>query len=96
MPLSDGGTKRIFVIISDAFRFEVAEELAQAINSKSRLKAQLSSLLGVLPSYTSLGMASLLPRQTLTYKINSNLDLMADGKPVSSMEQRSTYLGIKI
>lgn len=91
-PLSDDGAKRIYVIISDAFRFEVAEELVQVINSKSRLKAKLSSLLGVLPSYTGLGMASLLPHQTLAYKINSNLDLMADGKPVSSMEQRSAYL----
>jgi hypothetical protein len=45
LPLSDGGTKRVFVIISDAFRFEVAEELVQVINSKSRIKAALSSLL---------------------------------------------------
>ncbi|MFI3197440.1 MAG: BREX-1 system phosphatase PglZ type A, partial [Methylococcaceae bacterium] len=37
--LSDKGTKRVFVIISDALRFEVAEELVQAINSKSRIKA---------------------------------------------------------
>jgi len=93
MPLSDGGAKRIFVIISDAFRFEVADELVQAINGKSRLKANLSSLLGVLPSYTGLGMASLLPHQTLAYKINSNLDLLANGKPVSTMEQRNAYLG---
>lgn len=92
LPLSDGGTKRVFVIISDAFRFEVAEELVQVINSKSRIKAALSSVLGVLPSYTGLGMASLLPHQTLTYKINSSLELMADGKPVSSMDQRSAYL----
>ena len=45
LSLSDGGTKRVFVIISDAFRFEVAEELVQVINSKSRFKAALSSLL---------------------------------------------------
>jgi uncharacterized protein (TIGR02687 family) len=93
MPLSDGGAKRIFVIISDAFRYEVADELVQTINSKSRLKASLSSVLGVLPSYTGLGMASLLPHQTLAYKSNSNLDLLADGKPVSTTEQRNAYLG---
>jgi uncharacterized protein (TIGR02687 family) len=91
-PLSDGGAKRMFVVISDAFRYEVAEELVQVINSKSRLKANLSSLLGVLPSYTGLGMAALLPHQTLSYKTNSNLDLVADGKPVSSIEQRSGHL----
>ena len=93
MPLSDKGTKRVFVIISDALRFEVAEELVQAINSKSRIKATLSSQLGVLPSYTGLGMASLLPYQTLAYKINSHLELMADGKQVSTTEQRGAYLG---
>ncbi|POZ49962.1 BREX-1 system phosphatase PglZ type A [Methylovulum psychrotolerans] len=93
-PLSDDGAKRVFVVISDAFRFEVAEELAQAINSKSRIKASLSAMLGVLPSYTGLGMAALLPHQRLAYKINSNLELSADGKPVSSMEQRGAYLGL--
>lgn len=92
VPLSDDGAKRVFVIISDAFRFEVAEELAQAINSNSRIKATLSSMLGVLPSYTGLGMAALLPHQRLAYKINSNLELVADGKPVSTTEQRGAYL----
>lgn len=93
-PSSDGGSKRIFVVISDACRYEVAEELIQVINSKSRIKASLSSMLGVLPSYTGLGMASLLPHQTLAYKNISSLDLAADGKTVSSMEQRSTHLGL--
>ncbi len=92
VPVSENGAKRVFVIISDAFRFEVAEELTLSINSKSRLKAALSSMLGVLPSYTGLGMAALLPHQTLAYKNNANLDVLADDKPVCSLEQRSAYL----
>jgi len=92
LPLSDGGSKRIYVIISDALRYEVAEELAQAINSKSRLKAKLDSQLGVLPSYTTLGMASLLPHDTLAYKLNSNLEVLADGQSVATIEQRNAYL----
>lgn len=92
-PLFEGGTKRVFVVISDAFRYEVAEELVQEFNSKNRFKATLSSQLGVLPSYTALGMAALLPHETLAYKINSNLDVMADGQTVSTVEQRSTHLG---
>lgn len=92
LPLSDGGNKRIYVIISDALRFEVAEELVQVINGKSRLKAQLGCQLGVLPSYTTLGMASLLPHDTLAYKLNSNLDVLADGQPVATIEQRNSYL----
>jgi hypothetical protein len=68
LPLFDGGVKRVFVVISDAFRFEVAHELVQHTNSKSRFKASLDAMLGVLPSYTALGMAALLPHQTLAYK----------------------------
>ena len=92
-PLFESGTKRVFVVISDAFRYEVAEELVQEFNSKNRFKAALGSQLGVLPSYTSLGMAALLPHETLAYKINSNLDVMADGQTVATIEQRSTHLG---
>lgn len=91
-PLFEGGAKRVFVVISDAFRYEVAEELVQDINSKSRFKAKLGSQLGVLPSYTSLGMAALLPHETLAYKLNSNLDVIADGQPVATIEQRSAHL----
>lgn len=91
-PVLDGGAKRVFVVISDAFRFEAAEELVRIINGRSRFKASLSAMLGVLPSYTALGMASLLPHKKLAYKINTNLDLSADGAVVSTVEQRSTHL----
>ncbi|NOT17071.1 MAG: BREX-1 system phosphatase PglZ type A [Sulfuriferula sp.] len=91
-PLFESGTKRVFVVISDAFRYEVAEELVQEFNSKNRFKAALGSQLGVLPSYTALGMAALLPHETLAYKINSNLDVMVDGQIVATTEQRSNHL----
>lgn len=49
-------------IISDAFRYEAAEELSRELAAKSRVKASLDAMLGVLPSYTtSLGMVALLP-----------------------------------
>jgi len=92
MPLFDGNVKRVFVLISDAFRYEVAQELTQQINSKNRFKATLSGMLGVLPSYTALGMAALLPHQTLAYKEGANLDVLADGHSVASLEQRSDHL----
>lgn len=88
----DAGIRRVFVVISDAFRFEAAEELVRDINGKSRFKAALTPMLGVLPSYTALGMASLLPHHTLAYKLNSNLDVMADDVVVSTLEQRSAHL----
>jgi len=92
LPLFDGGVKRVFVIISDAFRYEVAQELVQHTNSKSRFKASLDGMLGVLPSYTALGMAALLPHGTLAYKESANLDVLADGHAVATLEQRSEHL----
>ncbi|MDR6474631.1 uncharacterized protein (TIGR02687 family) [Paraburkholderia graminis] len=84
--------KRVFVIISDAFRYEAAEELTRDLNSRNRVKARLDVMLGVLPSYTTLGMASLLPHERLAYKSNANLDVMVDSKPSATLEQRSAIL----
>ena len=55
--LSEADNRRAFVIISDAMRYEVAEELTGYLNGTYRVEAKLSSQLGVLPSYTALGMA---------------------------------------
>ena len=91
-PAFDSGAKRVFVVISDAFRFEAAAELVDQLNGRSRVKAGLGAMLGVLPSYTALGMASLLPHQRLAYKGNASLDVMVDGHPSSTLEQRSAIL----
>lgn len=88
--LDEAENRRSYVIISDAFRYEAAQELAQELNGKYRFEATLTSQLGVLPSYTVLGMASLLPHKTLTYKPGG--DVFADGKPTSSTDQRNEIL----
>lgn len=88
----DGGAKRVFVVISDAFRYEAAAQLVTELNARSRVKARLDAMLGVLPSYTALGMASLLPHQRLAYKDNAGLDVTVDGQPSSSLDQRSAIL----
>jgi uncharacterized protein (TIGR02687 family) len=88
--LDEAENRRVFVIISDALRYEVAEELSRELNGKYRFEAELHSQLGVLPSYTALGMASLLPHQVLTYKANG--DVLADGKQTSSLQQRHEIL----
>jgi len=84
------GQKRTFVIISDAFRYEAAQELTTELNGKYRLEADLSSCLGVLPSITSLGMASLLPHKAMTLGDDGHPNL--DGQPAGSLEQRSKVL----
>ena len=57
--------RRVVVIISDAFRYEAAQELFAAMRGTDRYQATMDSMLGVLPSYTALGMASLLPHGQL-------------------------------
>ena len=91
-PLLEGTHKRVFVIISDALRYEVAEELARLQASRNRFKSSLDAMLGVLPSYTTLGMAALLPHKTLAYRTNSNLDITVDDQPCATTEQRNTVL----
>jgi uncharacterized protein (TIGR02687 family) len=91
-PLFEGSVKRVFVVISDALRFEVAHELVQQTNSKSRFKASLAGMLGVLPSYTALGMAALLPHKTLAYKVGNAVEVQVDGKTVATLDQRNEHL----
>ncbi len=57
--------QKFCVIISDAMRYEVADECLSRIRSQNRFDAELKPMLGVLPSYTQLGMAALLPHRAL-------------------------------
>lgn len=84
--------KRIVVIISDAFRYEAAQELVEQINTKRYSKAQLHSQLGVLPSYTTLGMASLLPHESLEYRENVSDDVFVDGLSSKGTAARNRIL----
>src|SRR5699024_4675243 len=80
-PIIHGGRKKAVVIISDAMRYEVADELHARIRGENKYEAQIEAMLGVLPSYTQLGMASLLPHQALAHS--------PDGDPVLVDGQRS-------
>ena len=91
--LSEADNRRAFVIISDAMRYEAAEELTGYLNGTYRVEAKLSSQLGVLPSYTALGMASLLPHSKLEYTEEGGI--LADGKPTASLEQRDEILSTR-
>ena len=98
--LQETADRKIYVIVSDAFRYECAEELTRALNSEARksgqglLKAELSAQLGVVPSYTALGMAALLPHEMLDYKVTpSGGDVTADGVSTSGTANRKTILG---
>ena len=89
--LEEADRRRVFVVISDGFRYEAAHELARDLNGKYRFQAELSTQLGVLPSYTALGMAALLPHKTLGYKPDAG-DVLVDGMPTASLIQRNEIL----
>lgn len=88
--LNKASNRRAFVIISDALRYEAAEELTGLLNGAYRFEAKLSSQLGVLPSYTGLGMASILPHSKLEFTAKD--EILVDGMPTASLEQRDNIL----
>jgi len=89
--LKKSDRKRIFVIVSDAFRYEAGKEITDRINGKYRLKADIEPMLGILPGFTALGMASLLPYKSLSFKDDS-VNLLLDGQPSGSFDQRAAIL----
>jgi uncharacterized protein (TIGR02687 family) len=64
--------QKICVIVSDALRFEAGHELLSRIRQEDRFQASLESALSSLPSYTQLGMASLLPHEKNALNIAVN------------------------
>lgn len=88
--LAQGEDRRVFVVISDALRYEAAEELTRELNGRYRIEAKLDAQLGVLPSYTALGMAALLPHKTLAYNEKGEIEL--DGKSCAGLDKRKKVL----
>lgn len=88
-PWLDKG-KKIVIIISDALRYEVGEELARRISQEDRFTARLSAMLSVLPSYTQLGMAALLPHASLAFTDDGSVEV--DGTPSAGTENRARLL----
>jgi uncharacterized protein (TIGR02687 family) len=82
---------RIFVIISDAFRYESAVELREMILQKNMYTAELQAVLGSLPTYTQLGMASLLPHKSLTFNEKSDI-VFVDGQSTQGTPNRTKIL----
>lgn len=91
-PFISKGNK-LFVIISDALRYEVAEELHQRILRENRFRSELSHQVSVLPSYTQLGMAALLPHERLEVD-PSNGEARTDGRRTAGLEARKAILAV--
>jgi len=84
--------KKVCVIISDALRFEIGEELLQLIRREDRYEAELKPMLAMLPSFTQLGMASLLPNKELRFADKDSVTILVDGASSLGTANRSKIL----
>jgi uncharacterized protein (TIGR02687 family) len=76
---------KVCVLISDAFRFEVGEEMATLIRQEDRYEAELLPGLSMLPSYTELAIA-----------VNDSGDALVDGQSAKGTENRGRILAAKV
>jgi len=83
---------KICVIISDALRYEIGDELTRRVRQEDRYTAELKPLLGMLPSYTQLGMAALLPNKTLSIADNETGAVAVDGQSSQGIANRAKIL----
>ena len=82
---------KIYVIISDALRYEVASSLVKDLEL-DRSKVELSSVQGVFPTITKFGMAALLPKNKLSVEVkNDSIKVLADGH-TTEMSDRDAVL----
>lgn len=77
---------RVFVIVSDALRYEVAAALSEQLQREMQSSVKLSSCEAIFPTITKFGMAALLPHKYLevTEKSSGILGIAADGIPTDA------------
>jgi uncharacterized protein (TIGR02687 family) len=83
-------SSRLAVIISDALRYEIATELNEQLQKLSNVETNLTAMSGVIPSYTQLGMAALLPNEKI--ELFADGSVLVDNQPSSGIENRAKIL----
>jgi len=86
--------EKVFVIISDGLRYEAAQEFTEMLNSESKGSTEIVPWQGVIPSYTKLGMACLLPYQKI--EISPDYAISVNGISVEGTENRSKILKLSV
>lgn len=89
-----GTRNKVAVIVSDALRYEIGEELERLIEAEDRFTAEIEPMLGILPSYTKVGMAALLPHQEIT--VTSDETVQVDGQSTAGKENRTKILAAAV
>lgn len=84
--------QKVVVIISDALRFEVAEECLRRIRALNRFDAELKPMISALPSYTQLGMAALLPNRELSFTTDGSGSVLSSGESTQGITAREKLL----
>jgi uncharacterized protein (TIGR02687 family) len=84
--------QKVAVIISDALRYEVAEECLRSIRALDRFDAELKPMISALPSYTQLGMAALLPHKDLAMAADGSGDILSSGESTKGLAAREKLL----
>ena len=87
------GKDRVIVIISDALRYECAKELMSKLELDEKCDARMDAMIGVLPSVTSLGMASLLPHKELY--VDAEMNVTVDGNSCGDIGSRDKVLKVQ-
>lgn len=83
---------KVFVIISDAMRFDVAYSLAKQLEIETKADVEISAQQGIYPTITKYGMAALLPHKTLeVIENNGTTKVLVDGHS-SEMSDRDGIL----
>lgn len=85
-------SNKVFVIISDALRYEVATSLADQLRIETKSDVKLDSQQAIYPTITKFGMAALLPKRSLSLENkNGSLRVLVDGH-TSEMSDRDGIL----
>jgi uncharacterized protein (TIGR02687 family) len=82
---------RVFVIISDGLRYEIGHNLAESLNKNNTGEVSIEPMIGPIPTYTKLGMASLLPHKSITLNPKSS-NVVVDEIDCSTIEQKQSVL----
>lgn len=87
---------KVCVVISDAMRYEVGDEFLSLIRQEDRYEAKLEPMLSMLPSYTQLGIAALLPNTELALADNESGTALVDGQSSQGKVNRIKLLNKKL
>lgn len=81
---------RVYVIISDALRYEVAAELSEKLVRETNGTAKITAMLSEFPSITKFGMAALLPHDELS--LTEDMKILSDSMPADGTDNRDKIL----